>query len=73
MCLELSHFVAASDIAMRKQAEEELRARNAELTEVNSLMVDRELRMIELKKEINNICKQAGLPSRCDVSEEESV
>ncbi|MBI5388432.1 MAG: PAS domain S-box protein [Verrucomicrobia bacterium] len=50
------------EIAGRKQAEEQLRARNAELTEFNELMVDRELRMIELKKEVNALCAAAGQP-----------
>jgi PAS domain S-box-containing protein len=58
-------------ITERKEAENELRTRNAELTEFNRLMVDRELRMIELKKEINSFCAQVGNPARYDVSEEE--
>ena len=42
----------------------QLSARNAELTEFNNLMVDRELRMIELKREINEFCLKAGHPPR---------
>jgi PAS domain S-box-containing protein len=40
----------------------ELRASNEELTRFNHAAVDRELRMIELKQEVNVLCRQAGLP-----------
>ncbi len=49
-----------SDITKRKEAEEELRQKMAALVKLNSFMVDRELRMIELKKEINELSQQAG-------------
>ena len=56
------------DITERKQAEDqvqrylgELRASNEELTRFNRAAVDRELRMVELKKEINDLCSKAGL------------
>jgi PAS domain S-box-containing protein len=59
------------DITARKQAEEafrqkaeELRARNAELEQFNRAMVGRELRMIELKQEINELCRRLGEPPR---------
>ena len=52
------------DITERKQAEEELRASNEELSRFNNAAVGRELRMLELKKEINKLCGQAGLPLR---------
>ena len=42
----------------------ELRAKNDELERFNRAMVDRELRMIELKQEINNLLLQAGQPPR---------
>jgi PAS domain S-box-containing protein len=66
----LGGFGITQDITERKRAEEELRARNAELTEFNSLMVDRELRMIELKEEVNALCRQAGEPPRYAVEGE---
>jgi GAF domain-containing protein len=47
-------------IAERKRVEENLRATNEELTRFNKTMVDRELRMVELKKEVNGLCAQAG-------------
>ncbi len=59
------------DISERRRAEEELRLRNAELRakfdeleRFNRAMVDRELRMIELKKEINALLAAAGQPPR---------
>ena len=52
---------------MRKQAEEslrikaeELRASNDELEFFNRAMVGRELRMIELKEEIDALCRRLG-------------
>lgn len=41
-----------------------LRAGNEELARFNRAMIGRELRMIELKKEVNELCVQAGLPPR---------
>jgi PAS domain-containing protein len=42
----------------------ELRATNEELTRFNEAMVGRELRMIELKQEVNALCAQLGQPPR---------
>lgn len=47
-----------------KQASEELHRSNEELAFFNNAMVGRELRMIELKKEINQLCHQFGQPLR---------
>jgi two-component system CheB/CheR fusion protein len=59
------------DITVRKQAEQslanthaKLEQRAEELTRFNRAAVDRELRMIELKKEINRFCEQVGQPLR---------
>ena len=56
-----------TDITERKRMEEALRQnmeelakRNSELLRFNQAAVDRELRMIELKKEINELCERAG-------------
>jgi PAS domain S-box-containing protein len=64
------------DITERKQAEaalrqkaEALRASNAELEQFNRAMVGRELRMIELKQEINELCRRLGEPPRQDMSQ----
>lgn len=60
-----------TDVTERKQAEaalqrqtDELRLRNEELTRFNSASVGRELRMIELKKQVNELCCQLGKPPR---------
>ena len=59
------------EVGERRKAEEqlqkymeELRATNEELAAFNRAMVGRELRMIELKKEINELCALAGHPPR---------
>jgi PAS domain S-box-containing protein len=52
------------DISDRKQAEIDLRNKNSELKETISLMVGRELKMIELKKEINELLKEMGREQR---------
>jgi PAS domain S-box-containing protein len=64
-------IASVHDITERKRAEEEirkaseeLRAVNDELTRFNRAMVGRELRMIELKKEINELCISTGRPLR---------
>jgi PAS domain S-box-containing protein len=60
-----------SDITERKNWEEkinkileELQVKNDELTRFNNVMIGRELRMIELKKEINELCGKTGEPQR---------
>ena len=52
----------ARDITDRKRAENELRTSNENLARFNRAAVDRELRMIELKKEINALCAELGRP-----------
>jgi PAS domain S-box-containing protein len=68
----------ARDITERKLAEEALRRHTRELAEANEDLarfnraaVGRELRMIELKKEINDLYQQAGQPPRYRISSEE--
>lgn len=48
-------------LALEEKAGELERA-NGELTEFNRLMVDRELRMVELKSQINDLLREAGRP-----------
>jgi PAS domain S-box-containing protein len=57
--------------AARKQAEaalltqtEELRVKNATLERFNAVAVGRELRMIELKRDVNELCAKLGEPPR---------
>ena len=64
-------ILALSNITARKQAEaeilrraDELKIVNEELERFNRAMVDREIRMIELKKQVNELCGQAGQPPR---------
>lgn len=52
------------DLTERKQAEQELRRSNEELQRFNRVAVGRELRMIELKKEVNGLCTLTGQPQR---------
>ncbi len=49
-----------TDITVSKTAEMEIREKSEELERTNRLMVDRELKMIELKKEINALLKTLG-------------
>ena len=46
---------------------EELRTRNDELERFNRVSTGRELRMIELKKQVNELCAKAGLPKQYEV------
>jgi PAS domain S-box-containing protein len=56
---ESSHFIAIKqDITPRKQTEEELRRRTEELEMFNKVMVDREMRIIEMKEEVNKLCEE---------------
>lgn len=50
----------ALDITLLKQAEEKLQKRTEELERMNKLMVGRELKMIELKKELNKLKGKNG-------------
>jgi two-component system CheB/CheR fusion protein len=52
------------DITERKRAEAELQVRHAELERFNSATVGRELRMVELKKEINRLLVRLGETAR---------
>jgi len=52
------------DITARKEAEQLLHDNMEELTRFNRAMVSRETRMIELKKEINDLCMRLGEPIR---------
>jgi PAS domain S-box-containing protein len=69
-----------NDITAHKQAEaelrlraEELRAANEELTRFNRVTVGRELRIIELKKQVNELCARLGQPPRYAAELDEQV
>lgn len=53
-----------TDISKRKATEETIQRQINELTQFNNVSAGRELRMIELKKEINALCLQAGQAPR---------
>lgn len=50
-----------------KRAEDEIRQRNEELERFNKAAVGRELRMVELKEEINNLTKRLGEAPRYEI------
>jgi hypothetical protein len=54
----------AADIIEQRLAAKELHEHMDELTRFNKAMVSRELKMIELKKEVNELCGQLGKPAR---------
>ena len=56
----LQVYTTFDDFTERKQAEEELKKNIKQLERFNRLTVGRELRMIELKKEINELLKETG-------------
>lgn len=58
-----------TEIEVRTRAENALRENFDGLTRLNRAMVGRELRMIELKREINELCTQAGLSPRYVVAD----
>lgn len=71
--------IAVIDINNRKQAEEEIQRYieelqnvNMELSRFNIASVNRELRMIELKKEVNKLHVESGRPARYPLEFEEA-
>ncbi|MDD3044255.1 MAG: PAS domain S-box protein [Candidatus Delongbacteria bacterium] len=52
--------VVFDDITERKKNEEDLNLKIKELNEMNSVMVGREIKMTELKQEINELLKELG-------------
>jgi len=53
-----------SDITVQRQNQELLKQKYAELARFNAVAVGRELRMIELKLEVNELCMRLGEPPR---------
>ncbi len=67
----VTHVLTISrDITERKRAEEEREKKNEELRRFNKLAVGRELRMIELKKEINALLEDLGKEPRYRIAGE---
>ncbi len=63
----------ARDITEQKQAEDALHQKIYELEQFHNLTVGRELKMIELKKEVNALLKQAGQPEEYLIIDEEQI
>ncbi len=59
--------VVSKDITDQKLAEEKLKKSLDELIRFNEVTVDRELRVIELKKEINALLKKSGEPAKYNI------
>jgi|GEM_PF-1645531 len=57
-------LITSFDINQRKFAEEELKEKIDELEKFQKVTVDREIMMINLKKEINELCRKCGEKSR---------
>ncbi len=60
-----------SDITERKEAENKLKEKMSVLERFNRLTVGRELRMIELKKEINELLRETGRTEKYKISSKE--
>ena len=52
------------DITHRIKSEEELRQQADELSRFNNAMIGREEKMIDMKKEANELCTRLGEPER---------
>lgn len=66
---QAGHFILLSrDITERHEAQAELRQRNLELERFNAAATERELRMVDLKREVNALAQAAGRPAPYDLS-----
>jgi hypothetical protein len=72
---EQAHRELERTVSALRQSEAELRAHAEELTRFNRIAVGRELRMIHLKQEINDLCRQQGEAARypLDFTREDQV
>lgn len=66
-------FGTNTDITDRREAEETLLRNMNELSRFNRAMVGRELRMIQLKKEVNDLCRVTGDEKRYTLDFEENT
>jgi phosphoglycerate-specific signal transduction histidine kinase len=61
--------IFAQEITERKHMEEELRRNVEELEQFSNLAIGREIKMIQLKKEINELLDQLGQGERYEIVE----
>lgn len=61
-------LVFTEDITRRKLADLEMKQRNQELERFNRAATERELRMIALKREVNDLARLAGRPAPYDIA-----
>lgn len=61
-------IVLSRDITARKSVEEQLRQRNEELEHFNRAATEREVRMVALKREVNELARAAGRLAPYDTS-----
>lgn len=62
-----------NDVTEKKIAEKKLYEKITALETFHEMGVRRELRMIQLKKEINSLCKKIGEPNRYDIKDENEI
>ena len=67
----LTKPIQMEEIKARVEVHLQLRSKLQELEVFNKIMVDREMRIIELKKEVNSLCVEAGKPEPYPVVWEE--
>lgn len=58
--------VTFDEVSERKIGEEQLTSHLAEIERFNRAMIGREERVLEMKKEVNELCKKLGLPPQYD-------
>lgn len=61
-------FVVVRDITERRRAEAERERTTHEIERFNRLVVGREKRMVELKREVNELARKAGIAPPYDVT-----
>ena len=66
--LEQANLTLQSEVSERKRAELTLQQRTQELEQFNQMMVGREQRMIELKKQVNSLASQLNKPEPYDLT-----